>query len=255
MKKLIKILAVIILLVVVAAVVASFFLGSIIKTGVETVGPKVAKVPIKLESASLSLLGGSGGLSGLVVGNPEGYKSDSAIKVGKVSLAVSPGSVLSDKLVIKSIKMESPQITMEGGLTENNLTKIQKNIEAFTGPSTKTEDKADKSAAKKLQVDDFQMSGAKVTAVVMGKSVTLPIPDIHFTNLGQGADGITAADLTKKVIGEIISGSIKAVAKGAMDLGGKGTELLEKATKDLGGKGTETLDKATKGIGDLFNKK
>ncbi len=249
MKKLIKIVVVLLVLLVVAVFVASFFIGSIIKTGVETVGPKVAKVPIKLDSASLSMLGGSGGMSGLVVGNPEGYKTDSAIKVGKVSLAVVPGSVLSDKIVIKSVEVRSPEITLEGGLSENNLTKIQKNIQEFTGAGggkkgEGSADKGDKSASKKLQVDDFLISGAKVNAVILGKSITVPIPDIHFTNLGQGPEGITAGDLMTKAFNEVISEALSAVAKSATGAAG-----------DAAKGATDSLNKATKGIGDLFKKK
>lgn len=249
MKKLIKILVVLVVLLVVAVFVASFFIGSIIKTGVETVGPKVAKVPIKLDGANLSLLGGSGGMSGLVVGNPEGYKSESAIKVGKVNLAVVPGSVLADKLVIKSIEVRSPEITLEGGLTENNLTKIQKNIQEFVGAGGGKKadgggDKGDQGASKKLQVDDFLISGARVNAVVLGKSITVPIPDIHFTNLGQGPEGITAGDLMTKAFNDVITEALSAVAKSA-------TGAVGDAAKGA----TDSLNKATKGIGDLFKKK
>ena len=86
MKKLLKILIVLVVLLLVGVFIASFFIGDIIKKGVETVGPQVTKVDVKLDGASLSFLGGSGSIKGLVVGNPPGYKSPTAIKVGKASL-------------------------------------------------------------------------------------------------------------------------------------------------------------------------
>jgi len=253
MKKLLKILAVVLVLILVAVFVASYFIGGIIKKGVETVGPQVTKVDVKLGGASLSLLGGGGSISGLVVGNPQGYKSESAIKVGKASLAVSPGSVFSDKIVIKSINVQAPEITIEGGLKDNNLTAIQKNVEAFTGAGAgaPADDKAAKSAGKKLQVDEFIVSGAKVNAVIMGKTIPFTIPEIKLTGLGQGPDGITAGDLTKRFMDEVIKGSLDGLVKAASDLGKVGTDAAKEATKGA----TEGVNKATKGIGDLFKKK
>ena len=61
---------------------------------------------------------------------------------------------------------------------------------------------AEKKASKNCEVDDFLISGAKVTARITGlggEPFSVVIPDIHFTNLGTGPDGITtAADLTQK---------------------------------------------------------
>ena len=64
-------------------VVLALSLDSIIKKGVEAVGPQITKTEMKLEKASISILSGSGALKGFVIGNPEGYKTPSAIKVGE----------------------------------------------------------------------------------------------------------------------------------------------------------------------------
>jgi hypothetical protein len=66
-------------------------LNGAIKKGVETFGPQIAKVPVKLDGVSLSLFSGSGAIKGLVVGNPEGYKTDHAMSVGMASVSVAPG--------------------------------------------------------------------------------------------------------------------------------------------------------------------
>ncbi|NJM56099.1 MAG: hypothetical protein HC841_09600, partial [Verrucomicrobiae bacterium] len=142
---------------------------SIIKKGVEAVGPKATQVDVRLEGVNLSLLGGHGTLNGLFVGNPAGYKSESAMKVGTAHLALDAGSLMSDKVVIRSLRIESPEITFEGGLKENNLTQIQKNVQAFAGMTEAApagEPAAEPGATKKLQVDEFVLSGAKVNVVL-----------------------------------------------------------------------------------------
>src|ERR1700676_3221633 len=101
MKKIIiGILVAVFALVLVALLVVFFSLNSIVKKGVETVGPIITKVDVKLGSASISPFSGSGELSKLFVGNPEGYKSPSAMQVEDMKLGVSIGSVMSDVIVV-----------------------------------------------------------------------------------------------------------------------------------------------------------
>src|SRR5262245_10901060 len=131
MKKiLLRTLIVLVVLVIVAVVVIGLTLDSAIKKGVETFGPQLTQVSIKLDSVKVSIFSGSGGVKGLVVGNPEGYKTAHAINVGSADLGLSPGSLLSDKIVIKRVHVESPEITFEGSLSGNNLSKILDNVNA-----------------------------------------------------------------------------------------------------------------------------
>ena len=67
----------------------------------ETVGPKLTKVDVKLDSASLSLLSGSAKSRALLSAILEGYNAPSAIEVGTASLAGIPGLLFSDKVVVK----------------------------------------------------------------------------------------------------------------------------------------------------------
>lgn len=251
-KKLLIIAGILVLVLVAVVVIVAMSIGSIIKKGVEAVGPEVAKVKMTLDGANLSIVGGHGTMTGLFIGNPEGYKTESAMKVGKAHLAIAPASLMSDKIVIRSIQLEAPEITIEGGLNDNNLTQIQKNIEAFIGsPAAKAEPKsgeAGSGATKKLQVDEFVLTGAKVNVALNllgGKPLSITIPEIRLSNLGQGPEGITAADLADKLTGKLIEAIAPVAQKAAEDLLKQGTEALKKSATDA----------ATKKLGDLFNKK
>jgi uncharacterized protein involved in outer membrane biogenesis len=254
-KLLIRIVIGLVLLIVLALLGVGLFLNSIVKKGVETIGPQLTKVEIKLDSVSLHLLTGSGSIKGLVVGNPEGYKTPQAISVGNASLSVKPGSLLSDKIVIRSIRLEAPEITFEGlPVGANNLSKILDNVNAATGGSSTNKAAPKETAAakpgKKLELDDFLITGAKVHVTLTGlggKTGTLPLPDIHLTDLGKDSDGITAADLTKHILSAITEGTIKAVAANASQLGKSAEEAAKGAVDKAGG--------AAKGVTDLFKKK
>lgn len=241
--------AVALLIVVIAAVV--IFLDGIVKKGVETAGPMITKVEVKLDKASVSLWGGSADLKGLVVGNPPGYTTECAMKIGDVSVSLKPMSVLSDRIVIRSIQVKSPEITIEGGLKENNLTKIESNLNGAPSSSSGGATPAQGGKAKKLQVGDLEVSGAILhvkSPLLAGKMVSVPLPAIHLTDLGNGSEGVTAAELTKKVMSslmkEIVPAATKALSNAGADALGLG--------KDAGKQGEDALKKAGSGLKSLI---
>ena len=248
-----------VVLIILIALGVHFFLDGAVKSGIETLGPKMTKVDVKLDAISISLLSGSGKIKGLVVGNPEGYKTPHSISIGTASLALKPGTLLSDKLVITSINLEAPDITFEGGLSGNNLSKILANLnENTSGPGgtnvAGATPKEQKKAAKKLEVDDFTITGAKLDANISdlgGKTITLPLPTIHLSNLGTGPEGITVTELTKQVISAIEKQSVQTVATESGNIG----NLAGNLTKGMGTNSSNTLNNAAKGIGNLFKKK
>lgn len=234
--------------VLVAVGTISWFYGSVIiggtaKRAVEAFGPKVAQVDVRVRGVGIYLLGGSGSISGLLIGNPQGYKSPTAIKAETIRLAVAPVSLFGKKVHVRSLVIESPEITFEGGLDGNNLTKIQENIRKFSGQGgSKSE--------TRLQVDEFVIRGARVNVAAVplgGKAMTLPIPDIRLQSLGAEGEGITAADLSKQVVAEVVKGSLGAVAKSADQIFKGASE----AAKGLGEDGKAAAD-VVKGIGNLF---
>lgn len=251
MKKIKKILVwaclALVVLMVVGVAVVGFFLGDIVKAGMETVGPKVTQVSITVNKVGVSLLTGSASIQGLVVGNPAGFTAPQAISLGEASVSVSPLSVLSDKIVVHEVHVISPEITFEGNPIggNNNLSKIMDNVNAFTGSggtaasTNGAQPAATSKPAKKLEVDDFLISGAKVHY----GSLTLPLPPIHLTDLGKDQNGITAADLTKRVLSEITSATVKAVAESATGIG-----------KDAGKAVGSGLNSIKKGLGGLLGK-
>jgi uncharacterized protein involved in outer membrane biogenesis len=257
MKKwIVRLLIALVVVIVVVVVAVGLFLDSAIKRGVETFGPKLTKVDIKLDSVRLSLLSGSGSIKGLVVGNPPGFSTPSAISVGAASLSLKPGSLLSDKIVIKSINVEAPEITYETTLRRSNLSTILDNVQQSTGGGQGAPSKpqqpgqpqqpaqpAQAKPQKKLQVDSFIITGGKVHVSLKGLAgheATVPLPPIHLENLGTGPEGITPAELTKRVLAAIESGAAQAASK---DVTG------------IGNVGSNAVDSVTKGIGGLFKKK
>jgi uncharacterized protein involved in outer membrane biogenesis len=250
MKKIFWSVVIILLVLVIAvAIVAGFFLNPIVKKSVETIGPKITKTSVTLDAVDLSLLTGSAKVKDLVVGNPEGYKTTNAISVGTIAVGVDPFSVLSDKIVVRSLHIETPEITFEGGLGGNNLSKLLDNVNgtAKNGGPVSTNATGQPKPSKKIEVDDLLISGTKVHVLLTelgGRQMSLTLRDIHLTDLGKGGDGLTATDLTRRVLQEIVTATVKAIASDSANLG-KGAEKLIQGTGTNIGNG---LGK----IGNLF---
>jgi uncharacterized protein involved in outer membrane biogenesis len=232
-KPLIRISIGVFALVALASVASIFFLGSIVKNRVETVGPRVAQVEVKLDSADVWLLPGRAQLKGLSIGNPPGCKTETAVKVGDISIRMNTMSALSDKAIIDSIIVKSPEITIEGGLKNNNLTQIQKNVNAYVSSHadsspTGTGPAASPSAAgkpgRKLQINDLLITAVRLRIISLfssGASVTISLPDIHLANLGAGPAGITSSEVAQKALAALLN-SIAANAADAIGKLGKG---------------------------------
>lgn len=224
-KPIVRILLVLLGVLAVLLVIFSFMLGPMVKTGVETIGPEVTKVALKLEKADVSLLGNAE-LSGFLLGNPPGFKTDAAVKVGAVKAKINPFSLLGNKVVVRSLSVASPEITLEGGLlTQNNLLKIKENIEASLG-GAKGAEKPEGVAEPEgkgtlLQIDDLLITDAKVTVksiATAGQELTIPLPEIHLANLGAGPEGITPGEVADKIIVAVLGGAKPALTKEAAKL-------------------------------------
>ncbi len=255
--KLVKILVGLAVAAVIALVALFLSLNSIVKNGVTSFGPEVIKAPISLDGVSISAFSGGGELRGLVIGNPAGFKTPNAVKLGTASLQVKPMSLLGDKIVVQSVKADGAEITFEGSLGSSNLGKIQENVDTYVanllGPPGKEEKKSTK-PGKKLQVDEILISNAKINlslTILGGKSATVPLPDIKLNNLGQGADGVTPAEVIKVVLNEVMTKTTSAVTS-FLSSGGK---ALMDGAKNVGGAASDAAKSATKSIGDLFKKK
>jgi hypothetical protein len=243
---------------IIATVVMALSLNWVVRTGVQKVGGSVTKVDVKLRSVNLSLLSGAGEFKGLVVGNPPGFGTPWAMNVGTLSLAVEPRSLLSDKVIVRSVLVDAPEITFETDLRASNLGKLLENV---TGPPAQGQGAPAQASppapapqpaktSRKFQVDDFLIKDAKVHISVtpLGRSASVTLPEIHLQNLGTGPEGITAAELTQRILQAIEKNAAQAASASFTDVAGQAMNTLRGLTNG----GTNSLETLTKGIRGLL---
>lgn len=207
-----------------------------VKAAVETLGPQAAGVPMRLASLSVSPLTGSVRLSGLVVGNPPGFKTASAFELDDIRVKVRLRTLLSDTVVVEHILVRGAQATYELGGGGSNVGAIAKKA-GSSGGGGKAGAQGGK-PGKRLVIKDFRFEGGKArlsAGLFGGKAVEVAIPDVRLKDIG-GEKGATPAQAGAEMLGAVAS----AVGQAAVA-----------ATKDLGS-AVKAADKVFSGLKKLF---
>lgn len=215
MKFLFKLLLSLFVLLVLVAGGGTLFLDDIVRKGIETVGTQVAKVEVRLDDVGVSVFTGKGALRGLQVANPKGYRAPAAVKVGQALVVLKPLSVFSERVVVRSVVVQETEIHYEKRDGKTNLDVIQANVESVL-PDRDKKTKPE----KKLQIDSLVIRNAKVH--VYGDRpdeppTVLTLNEIHLKDLGQGPEGITGAELTRKLTAAVIKDTLAAMVRGVTD--------------------------------------
>lgn len=244
MKKLLVFAAVLAGLAVIAVVAAAFFLGSIVKAGVTTVGPKLTGTKVELAGARISPLDGSGTLTGFLVGNPAGWQSDRAFYLGEIHLDVEPRSLLGDTIVVEEIRIDRPQFFYETKIVTSNIKELLDHIEKATGGGQAGTSEG--GTAKKIVLKKFVLQNGEVTLGAGTAALTVPMPALTLTDLGVKEGGLTPAQLSTAIMRQVLANVVSAAASAAAQIGASGGGL----SKDALG---EAAQKAADGIKKLFS--
>lgn len=197
MKKIFRIvLTVALILILVVAVGVAMFGGAIVRSAVNGAGPKMLGVPVTLKGATFSLLRGHVRLTGLHIGNPKGFKTDSLFDVGTIEIKLKPSSLLSNTIVIEKVLVDAPEITFERGLKRSNFGALIAGLSDKGGSSPKpTGEPAPESKpppasepGKKVVIDELTVSGGKVKLSLtgaMGLSVPVALATLSMKDIGR----------------------------------------------------------------------
>jgi len=187
---------------------------ALVKRAIEGFGPQITGVTVKVKRVRLEPIDGTGSVTGLEVGNPPGYRSARALTLGEMRLAVDYSTLTSSVIRVKEISLQGPVITYETGAGGDNLTAIQKHIDAevakLGGPGS-----PDKASGRKFIVDHIYVRDASVR---FGDTLAVSMPNVHLRDVGKKSNGASAGEVVKAVWGSIASGatSLAARAGGAL---------------------------------------
>ena len=257
---------VLVAVIVVAAVILYSSLDSLIETGVEDVGSDATLATVSLKAAKVSPTSGEGSLSDLYVGNPKGFETESAFRLGEVSVKFDVATLADDVIIIEEVTIISPEVTYELGPDGSNIDAIKRNVEAYVSALTGSSGGAgsspgDDGSGPKLIIENFYIRNGVVNVsatVLAGSTLSAPLPDIHLTDIGKEEGGATPGQLVAEVLASVTGGIGSAIAP--LDLGaitdkigegaaGAGEELTEGAEGAAG-----AISEGVEGAGESLKK-
>ena len=216
-----------------------FYLDAIVKSAVTRLLPPLTKTSVSIGSVRLSPFSGKGNLRDIVIGNPTGFHTPHAAKIGRVSVDIDLRSIPSNTVVVRSIRIEAPEIYYETTFAGSNIARIQQNIEATVpAPKPQNKDRGKTSKQKKIVIDDVLVSGGKIylaAQMLHGTSLPIPLPEIHLQGIGRKSNGATIQEAASQVIGALTrsvtraGGGLQSVGQNVKKIG----ENVGKALKSL----------------------
>jgi hypothetical protein len=184
-------------------------LDIIVKMALEHYGPQVTGASFKVGEVKLSIRDGRGTLRDIEIGNPAGFSSPRAARLGEIRVAIEPGTLTDPVVLLHELAVISPLITYERARNSTNLDAIQKNIEAYIqrsgGPSESRPAEA-KKGRRKFIIERLVIRGAKVTMTnpaLRGQGLSFDLPDIDLRDVGKRQGGATASEIGNMVTGVI----------------------------------------------------
>lgn len=209
-------------------------LEDIIQANVEKYGSEITQAEVTLDKVELDLTSGKGTLRGFKVGNPQGFQTPSAFQLGAVSIQIDIATITDDPVIIKEIVIDKPDVTYELSGDGNNIDALRNNVDAYMEKHGLKGDgaKKDDGGGPKLIIENLYIRGGTVNVsatILKGKSMTVPLPDIHLKDIGKKEGGATPGEVADKIMKSLGDGASTAVS--SLGIG----KTLDSLSKTLGG--------------------
>jgi hypothetical protein len=265
--KVVRWIITVIIIIVVAFVIFFNLAGnSMIRKGIEVGGSSALGVDVAVDSVKLSLMGAKFNANGLVVGNPEGYKTESMFEMKKMLIDTSIGGIMGDTIVIDEIILDGMAVTLEQKGLTNNIQQVLAGIKARSEKPDKPEEDDPDKPSKKIIIKRLLINEAAVkTNILMGeKTVGFTLAPIEMKDLGTD-EPMDIAMLSGKILAAIATGIVKSgggllpedmlgsmgdTLSQAKELLGESGKMLE-VGKDVGKGVQEGLKGAGEGLKDV----
>ncbi len=225
-KKCLKITGIVFGVIIVLLIVLLLSLPFLIKNGIYHAGPLITGVPMEIKHIAFNPFEGTLTIKDFIVGNPKGYSSPYAVKLGHLHVDVGMSTLFSKKLLLERIEVRGVELNYETALLKTNIGEIQDHVNKLAGDDSKKTKEEKAAEGKPLQIDYLELKDITAWVIVKGTKAQAPlmVAPITMTKLGTGENGVSSV----MVINDVLISMVTSV------------------TRLIG------ADAALKSIGDLF---
>lgn len=255
---------VIVALVVVSLLTLPFTITPIVN-GAAAAGGAITGTKISVGKVGFNPFSGNLTVKQVQIGNPEGYSENNLFAVESIVVDLKMSSLSSDTIVIDNIEIQDPLIRYETQKGKSNFDTVMDRLNGGKKeqPAEKKEasekkaEKRQKEAGRKVVIKRFHLAGAKVVAasgLLNGKGITLPVPELTLTGIGEKSGGVTTLDVLNEIIRGTGEQSIRAVQGSLTEAADSISKEAESAAKEIAGSVKEAKA-AAKDLKNLFKGK
>lgn len=190
----------------------------LVADAIETHGTRAAGVPVRVGSVELTLTEGKGTIRGLRVGNPEGYASGDAFRLGEITVQIDPQSVTASPIVVPQIRVVAPEVNAElDALGKSNLQTILDHVQSQGAGGGEPEASSEAGEPLRLTVGRFVfeegMLRGDASALTGADEDTFEthLPSLRLNNIG-GSSGATPTEISETVLTAFLRQTTKSVA-------------------------------------------
>jgi hypothetical protein len=208
---------------------------------IEEQGSKATQTPVRVSGVDIRLTDAAASLSGLSVGNPEGFGGN-AIELGDFSVSLDAGTLTSDTIVINDIRVDGARLNVLQKGRSNNLQALLNNLKALqSGDSSEPAE-----GGKKIIIDRFTLAGASASVSIpeLEEMREVELPTIVVRDIGRQSNGATGAQVARQILEPVVQRALSSAA--AQSLKDRASETLGEAAGGL----LEGLGKALDGEDD-----
>lgn len=204
-----------VVLVVVGVAVLIWRVDAVAKRAIEEGGTYATGVDTSLQSASVSLMGGTFKMEGLEIDNPPGYKSPHFLTLQRGGVSVALPTLMEETVELPELTLSGIDVQLEKADSGANYDVILQNLKRFESKDpAPTTDKGSgkKIALDRLVIEDISVGVTGFTPLdaAMG-TTTVKVPRIELTGLGSKG-GLTTGQLMNVIVKTVLSATIEAGA-------------------------------------------
>ncbi len=193
------------------------FADKVLTRAINESGHRVLNVETHVDSCRLSLWKGSVALSGIELKNPEGFKSPRMVYLDRISLRLSPSSLLRDRVHVQEVEIEGAELTYEVvGFGRSNLSvfmeglkrRSERNIPPLGG-------REEESHTKSVMIERIRVENGRVTLSAVfsrGRSIVMSLPSIELRDIGKDRP-VSVSEAVSEVLRRLGRAALSTVDK------------------------------------------